>query len=441
MTRAASDPLARYEHRAFWQATMPALPDRRGRQLPDSADVVVIGGGYTGVSAARQLARQGASVTLLEAETLGWGASTRNGGIVHPGYKWGPRTLIARYGEETGRALYRETLEAYSLVKRLIEDESIDCSFEERGHLELAYAPSHVAELEEARDSLALVGVEASVIPRERIREEVGTDAYHGALAMEGSGGLHPGRYLAGLVDAAARAGADLHEGVRARGIRPQADGRLVVETDRGAIIARDVVVGTNGYTDGAVPSLRRRIIPIGSYIIVTEVLPEDLAAELSPKGRMFFDTKNFLYYWRLTPDRRMLFGGRASFRPTSVERTAAILHRGLVEVHPQLRSTPIEYAWGGNLGFTMDRMPHVGRIAGVTYAMGCCGTGVAMTTYLGTRVAEWLGGGAPPALARLRFPVVPVPYEGRPWFLPVVGEWFRFMDRRAAGSRREAAR
>lgn len=436
MKAAAPSPIAGYEERSFWQATMPALPDRRGRPLPDVADVVVIGGGLTGVTAARQLARQGATVTLLEAETLGWGASTRNGGIVHPGYHWGPRTLIERHGEETGRALYAETLEAYETVGRLVAEESIDCSFEERGHLELAYAPGHVRGLEEARDGLALVGVEASVIGRDALRAEIGTDAYHGALVFPGSGGLHPGRYFVGLAEAAARAGADLHEGVRARAIRPQADGRVVVETDRGAIIARDVVVGTNGYTDGAVPALRRRLIPIGSYIIVTEVLPEDLAAELSPRGRMFFDTKNFLYYWRLTPDRRMLFGGRASFRPTSVERTAAILHRGLLEVHPQLRSAAIEYAWGGNVGFTVDRMPHVGRTAGVTYAMGYCGTGVAMATYLGTRIGEWLGGGPAPVLSRLRFPLVPAPYEGRPWFLPFVGEYFRFVDRRAARSR-----
>ena len=436
MTRRAAHPLANVERRSFWQATMTSLSDRRGRQLPDAADVVVIGGGYTGMSAARQLALQGASVTLLEAETLGWGASTRNGGIVHPGYKWGPKTLIERHGEEAGRALYGETLEAYDLVRRLIVDEAIDCSFEERGHLELAYAPDHVRGLEKARESLALVGVEAAIVPRERIRDEIGSAAYFGALVVPRSGGLHPGRYFAGLADAAARAGADLHEGIRARAVRPQADGRLVVETDRGAILARDVVVGTNGYTDGAMPALRRRIIPIGSYIIVTEVLPEELAMELSPKGRMFFDTKNFLFYWRLTHDRRMLFGGRASFIPTSVDRAAAILHRGLLEVHPQLRSTSIEYAWGGNVGFTRDRMPHVGRMNGVTFAMGYCGTGVAMATYLGTRVALWLGGGPAPALSRLRFRLVPAPYEGRPWFLPIVGEWYRLQDRRAARSR-----
>lgn len=426
-----------YERWPFWQATMPALPDRSGRPLPKSADVVIVGGGYTGINAARELARQGVAVTLLEARNLGFGASTRNGGIVHPGYKWGPRELVHRYGEETGVALYRETLDGYETVKRLIAEEAIDCDFREVGHLELAYAPSHVRELEHARESLASMGVETTLVPRERIREEIGSDAYYGALVVPNSALLHPGRYFAGLAAAADRAGADLHEGVRAHSIRRQADGRFTVETERGMVSARDVFVATNGYTDGVVPSLRRRIIPIGSYIIASEPLPEELARELSPRGRSFFDTKNFLYYWHVSADRRMVFGGRASFMPTSIEQTAGILHRGLLEVHPQLAGYRIEYAWGGNVGFTVDRMPHVGRTGqGVAYAMGCCGTGVALMTHLGTAVGSWLAGGEPPVLAQLKFPLVPAPYEGRPWFLPFAGEWFRLQDRLAARSR-----
>jgi glycine/D-amino acid oxidase-like deaminating enzyme len=426
-----------YERRSLWSATMPALPVRSGRPWPDTADVVVIGGGYTGINAARELARRGAAVTVLEAETLGFGASTRNGGIVHPGYKWGPRQLIRRHGEQLGAALYQETLDGYQTVKRLIADEAIDCDFREVGHVELAYAPTHVRDLEQERESLATVGVPSLMVPRERIREEIGSDAYFAALVVPGSGLLHPGRYFAGLAAAADRAGADLHEGVRARTIRRQADGRFVVETERGAILARDVFVATNGYTDGVAPSLRRRIIPIGSYIIASEPLPEELVRDLSPKGRAFFDTKNFLYYWHISADRRMVFGGRASMMPTSIDRTAAILHRGLLEVHPQLAGRRIDYAWGGNVGFTFDRMPHAGRTKdGVAFAMGCCGTGVALMTHLGTKVGEWLAGGEAPVLTRLKFPLVPAPYEGRPWFLPVVGEWFRLQDRRAARSR-----
>ena len=419
-----------FERRPYWHATMPDLPDRRGRPLPDSADVVVVGGGYTGITASRELARRGASVSLVEAETLGFGGSTRNGGIVHPGYKWGPRALVKRYGEETGKALFRDTLDAYALVKRLIADESIACEWRECGSLDLAWGANHVDDLVEAGRTLADFGVESTFVPRERLREEIGSDAYHGGLAAPEAGLLHPGKYFAGLAAAADTAGADLHEGVRATAVRRQADGRFVVETDRGAILAKDVVVGTNGYTDGVMPSLRRRMIPIGSYIIATEALPEELARDLSPKGRAFFDTKNFLYYWHVSEDRRMIFGGRTSFLPTSVDRSARILHKGMVEVHPQLAGYRIDYAWGGNVGFTFDRMPHVGQMDGVTYAMGCCGTGVAMMTWLGTAVGGWLAGDPAPALTRLKFPLVPAPYEGRPWFLPFVGEWFRLHDR-----------
>jgi glycine/D-amino acid oxidase-like deaminating enzyme len=432
-TAVASTPLNRdSERRPYWHATMPELPPRRDRPLPDAADVVVVGGGYTGITAARELARRGAAVTLLEAETLGFGGSTRNGGIVHPGYKWGPTELVERYGDDTGRALFRETMDAYELVKRLIAEESIECEFRESGYLELAWAPSHARQLEASAETLRAFGIEASFVPRKRLREEIGTDFYHGGLVFPPSGLLHPGKYFAGLVAAAERAGADLHEGVRARAIRRQADGRLVVETDRGPILARDVVVGTNGYTDGVVPALRRRIIPIGSYIIATEPLPDELAREISPRGRAFFDTKNFPYYWHVSADRRMIFGGRASFLPTNVDRTAAILHKGMLEVHPQLAGTRVAYAWGGNVGFTFDRMPHVGRQDGVTYAMGCCGTGVAQMTSLGTAVGGWLSGDPAPALSKLSFPLVPAPYEGRPWFLPFAGEWFRFQDRLA---------
>jgi glycine/D-amino acid oxidase-like deaminating enzyme len=419
-----------YERRPYWHATMPALPARRDRPLPDTTDVVVIGGGYTGTNAARVLARAGAKVTLLEAEHLGFGGSTRNGGIVHPGYKWGPTELIRRYGDETGRALFRETMDGYELVKRLIADEGIDCEFRERGYLDLAWGPSHAVELEESVATLRTFGIEAEYVPKDRLHEEIGSSYYHGGLVFPQSGLLHPGKFFAGLAAAADRAGADLHEGVRARTIRRQGDGRLVVETDRGAILTKEVVIGTNGYTDGVAPSLRRRIIPIGSYIIATEPLPEELARSLSPKGRAFFDTKNFLYYWHVSEDRRMIFGGRASFLPMGIDRIHGILHKGMLEVHPELAGYRIDYAWGGNVGFTFDRMPHVGRQDGITYATGCCGTGVALMTALGTAIGEWLGGGPAPALSKLPFPLVPAPYEGRPWFLPFVGEWFRLQDR-----------
>ncbi len=421
-----------YERRPYWHATMPLLHDRSGRQLPDTVDVAIVGGGYTGVAAARKLALQGAKAVLLEARTLGWGASTRNGGIIHPGYKWGVPSLVKRHGAELARAIHGESVEALELVTGLIRDNNIDAELRTNGWLELAWAPSHAAEFGEEAAALEQFGMHARVIARADLRSEIGTAVYHGGLAVEPGGVLHPGKWFAGLVGMAERAGADLHEATPVLSIRRQADGRFVVETSRGAILARDVLVATNGYADGAAPSVRRRIVPIGSYIIATEPLPADLAAEVSPTGRAYFDTRNFLSYWHVSADRRLIFGGRVSFLPSTKDRIAALLHTRMLEIHPQVAGYRVEYSWSGKVAMTFDRMPHIGRLGGIMHATGYSGTGVLMSTYLGTRAAEWLGGGEPPALATLRFRMVPAPYEGRPWFLPVIGEYFRMQDRLA---------
>ena len=425
--------------RSFWQATMPHVADRRATPLPDTADVVVIGGGFTGLSAARRSAELGATVVLLEAERLGWGASTRNGGMVHPGYKTPLSGLVARYGAQRGERLYRESIEAFEHVAGLCETR-VDADFARSGHVVLASAPGHAAGFGAAAEQLAAVDMPARAVAREDLRSVVGSGAFFGGLVVDRSGGLHPGKLTAGLVGLAEAAGATLVEGVRAHRVRRQADGRAVVETSRGAILARDVIVATNGYTGGVTPSLRRRLLPISSFIIATEPLAPDLAEALIPGNRMLFDTKNYLWYWRRTPDDRMLFGGRASMWPTSVARVAGILRAAMVSVHPELADTRVEYAWGGKVAFTFDRMPHVGRADGVTYATGCCGSGVAILPWLGTRVAEWVGGAEPPELARLSFPLVPAPYEGRAWFLPLAGEYWKAKDRLAARSANGAA-
>lgn len=423
-------------HTPLWQATMPAVPSVAPRALPDAADVVVVGGGITGLSAARELARAGASVVLLEGETLGWGASTRSGGMVLSGFKWGLEQLCERYGRDTGRALLAESVAAVDHVARLEETEGIEAEMRREGHLELAWSRHDANELEAYAQELGGYDGSATWVPRERLRTEIGTDAYYGGLLFPADGGIHPGKLTVGLAQRAVDAGVDVHERTRATAIRPQRDGRVVVETTRGALIAGKVFVGTNGYGDAAAPALRRRVIPISSYIIATEPLDPGLLAELTPRGRMFFDTKYFLYYWRGTADGRMLFGGRASFWPTSDEKAAGILHRGMLAIHPQLAGVPIEFYWSGKVAFTWDRMPHAGRSGEVYYATGCCGNGVALFPYLGTEMARWMGGGPAPALARVGFPLIPAPYEGRAWFLPLVGEWYQYKDRRSGRDR-----
>jgi len=388
-----------------------------------------VGGGYTGMMAAASLAWRGRSVALLEKHELGWGASGRNGGMVHPGYKAGAGALLKRYGDR-GRQLYQASLDAFDLVEETITSNRIECDYARSGHLQLAYKPGHVEHLEaEARVLNQEFGINARVLTHDALASEIGSPVYHGALLVERSGGLHPAKYFAGLARLAGGRGAHLYDHTPATAIERRRGGGFTVRTPRGAIATRDVLLATNGYSDRLVPSIRRRVIPIGSYIIATEPLSADRAQSAIPNRRMLFDSKNFLYYWRLTSDNRMLFGGRASFAPTTIAKARDWLYAAMVRVHPQLAGIMVEHAWGGNVGFTFDRLPHIGRIEGITYALGYCGTGVAMSTYFGQLAANWIAGGELPDCWQRAFPGLPM-YRETPWFLPAVGWYYAALDR-----------
>jgi glycine/D-amino acid oxidase-like deaminating enzyme len=318
-----------------------------------------------------------------------------------------------------------------------VGEEAIPCDFVRRGHLEVAYKPAHYAGFQRAADSLSReFGHAVRLVPRAELQAEIGSPAYHGGLVDEASAGLNPARYVAGLARAAERAGAQLFEQARVQRLERAAD-RYRLLTSRGVVEAENVVVATSGYTGRITGALARRIVPIGSYIIATEVLPPDLAAGLSPRERMIFDSKNFLYYFRLTPDSRLLFGGRASFvpeTPATVFESAAILRQAMLTVYPQVRGVSVEYAWGGTLDFAFDLMPHAGRLDGLWFALGYAGHGVALATYLGATLADLIAGDgralADHPFARLPFPGAPLGlYDGRPWFLPLAEVWYKFLD------------
>jgi len=426
-----------YREEPFWwreaptlrvDAPTPSLP-QAGRELSSEVDAVIVGGGYTGMMAAATLAWRGRSVALLEKNELGWGASSRNGGMVHPGFKAGLATLLKRE-HERGRERYQASVDAFNLVEDTIRVNQIDCDYARTGHLELAHKATHFQHLEgEALILTRQFGVAARVIPRVDLESEVGTSLYHGALLVEQSGGLHPAKYFAGLVRIARDRGTQLYAHTPAIGIETRSRSGFKVSTPRGVIQTRDVLVATNGYSDRLVPWLRRRVIPIGSYIIATAPLAAEQARRAIPKGRMLFDSKNFLHYWRLSADNRMLFGGRASFAPTTIAKARDWLYAAMVQIHPQLAGVQIDHAWGGQVGFTVDRMPHIGRVHGITYALGYCGTGVAMSTYFGRLAADWIAGGDLPACWQRPFAAVPL-YREQPWFLPAVGWYYSALDR-----------
>jgi glycine/D-amino acid oxidase-like deaminating enzyme len=414
--------------RCLWTDTSP-LPRFPSSTLPSSTDVAIVGGGYTGLAAARALARRGADVTVLERHTLGWGASGRNGGFVLPGFKPEMEELDRRLGSERAARMFELTLDAIRFLEELITNEGIACDFSRCGAVTLAAKPSHLSALAESgrflRDRL---GYQTELLGPLDVEKEIGSKRYHGALVDPGGRALQPAKYVRGLALAAERAGARLIEGAEVTKVRRVKDG-FEVGTRAGTVRAKEVLAATNGYTPAALSTLRRRVIPIGSYQIATAILEPGLARGLVPRGRVFSDTKNLLYYFRLSPDGRMVFGGRASFTPTGTKRSAAILAAGMREVFPELADAKIEYAWSGKVAYPMDHLPHAGRLGGVHYAMGYCGHGVALATYLGNRMGDVLAGsGEIPDLGTASFRAIPF-YNGTPWFLPLVGGYYRVRD------------
>jgi glycine/D-amino acid oxidase-like deaminating enzyme len=346
--------------------------------------------------------------------------------------------LRAKVGRELTAQMYRASLESIDCVETIVREEGIDCSFSRCGHLEVASKPAHFRRFQHWAEMISRdFGREVRLVPKSELGSEIGSRRYHGGLVDEGSAGLNPARYVAGLARSATKAGVTICEQARVESIARELQGGAAgfrVTTSRGAMWARDVLVATSGYTGAATPSLRRRIVPIGSYIIASEPLPETLARELVPRGRMIFDSKNFLHYFRLTPDGRMLFGGRAAFfpeTPETIRRSAAILRRDMLRVYPHLGDTRVAYAWGGSLDFAFDMLPHAGTLDGMHFAMGYAGHGVAMATYLGTKMAGAIAGDSVELpFARVVFPTAPLGlYNGRPWFLPLASLWFRFLD------------
>jgi len=421
----------------YWYDTVPGWDPGGDRSQKSEVrsqkfDVAILGAGYTGLAAARQLALSGASVVVLDRGQVGSGASSRNAGQVLTGLKLEPAALISTYGETRARVLFDISRDAIAELERVVADEGIECEFERTGHLQAAAKPSHYRAFAHEQALLARVfNHTVTLVDEARQSTELGARGYHGVLVDEESRAINPAKYVYGLGVAAARAGATVLE--HAPVARMTKTGQeWTLDTGRGEVRARDVLVATNGYTDRAAPALQRRLIPIGSYIITTAPLAAGVAARLLPKRRMVFDSRYFLHYFRLTADNRLLFGGRAEFSgPTleSAKRAESILHRAMSSIFPELAATPIDYTWSGHVAFTRDQMPRAGRLDDMFYAGGYCGHGIAMATYLGGLIAKRIAG-APTEHPLFDDHFAPIPlYYGRPWFLPFVGVYYRLLD------------
>ncbi|MHA6344443.1 NAD(P)/FAD-dependent oxidoreductase [Roseivivax sp. CAU 1761] len=422
------------ELRSYWHATMPDFTGAEAGPVAGRFDVAVIGAGFTGLSAARALARAGARVAVLEARHVGFGASGRNGGHLNNGLAHSYLAAKEHLGAERAGALYRLFDASIDRIEALVAEEGIACDFRRAGKLKLASKPGHVAALTRNFEALhAEVDPDTAMLTASELRDEVGSTAFHGAMLSKKSAMMHMGQYVVGLAEAGVRHGATLWEGApvtaRARSGRGWA-----LTTPRGTLTAERVILATNAHTSGPFGHFRRRVVPVGSFLIATRPLTPEEVSRTLPGNRTCVTSLNVGNYFRLSPDNRLIFGGRARFSAVSDarsdSRSGAILRRAMAALFPHLAEVEIDYCWGGLVGMTRDRFPRIGEADGVSYAMGYSGHGAQLSTLQGGVLAERaLGRAAPTPLDGLDWPAVPGHF-GQPWFLPAVGLYYRLLDR-----------
>ncbi|MBY3002110.1 NAD(P)/FAD-dependent oxidoreductase [Rhizobium leguminosarum] len=417
---------------SYWHDTAPAFAGAEKGPVDGHYDVAVVGGGFTGLGAARQLAKAGAKVVVLEAETVGWGASGRNGGHLNNGLAHSYLAAKAELGKERAIALYKALDDSIDTIEALIEEESIDCSFRRAGKLKLASKPQHFQAIARNFEAVhAEVDPDTALLSADDLKQEIAAP-FHGAMLSKKSAMVHMGRYVVGLAEAAKRHGATIFESAAVTGHR-QADRRHHLKTGRGSVTADAVLVATGAYTPSTFGYFRRRIIAVGSFIIATRPLIEAEIAATMPGNRTCVTSKNIGNYFRLSPDNRLIFGGRARFSATSDHgsdpKIAATLKASLAEIFPQLASVEIDYCWGGLVDITKDRFPRAGCHDDVWYAMGYSGHGAQLSTHLGMLIADAiLGRPSRNPMKGLEWPAVPGHF-GTPWFLPLVGMYYKMLD------------
>jgi glycine/D-amino acid oxidase-like deaminating enzyme len=414
----------------FWVEEHPR-PEGITSDLLTETDVLIIGSGLTGLTAALRLARGGRSVTVIDSGEIASGASSVNGGMVSPDIKAGIKLIFDQHGPDLGREMWQATVRSVDIVSDLAETEGIEASIMRGGMAALGIGPEAQARFEQSvswyRDH---VGVEWEVLGPGRIGEVIGAGPFTTAIFEPEGFGIHPARFVFGIAERAAAAGARLV--ARCEAISFERDGPAFrVVTSSGAVRAGEVILATNGYTTARPsPELSRRIVPVGSYIIVTEPI-EDLATEVFPGGAMTYTKKRLLNYMRRTPDGRVLIGGRRNLHPgLDLEDSAAALRAQLVGYFPQLEEVPLTHVWGGKLAVPFDLVPHMGRVDGAWYALGYAGHGVGLSTLMGHELGGMLLGEDPPSV----FTKVPHPtrfyYRGNPRFLTPASILYRALDR-----------
>jgi len=420
-----------FQTRSYWQDIAPAI-QIENRELPAEADVVVIGAGYTGLNAALQTSRAGLATLVIDAGDPGSGCSMRNGGQISTSIKPSFATLSRRHGSEIARNIFLEGQASLDYMYDLMRNETIDCDLRAVGRFHGIHK-KHLADsaFRQAEARHPVLQIDATPVRQADMASELGTDKYFGGIVYPHHASLDVSRYLPGLLKRVLESGAQVKGHCPALSLERTNTGFKVV-TAAGVVKAGKVILATNGYSGGLSPHHQRRVIPIGSYVIATEEIPQDTVDRIMPKDRILSDTRKLVYYYRPSPDRkRVLFGGRVSLCETDPRRSAVKLRNELVRLFPDLGDTRLSHGWMGFVGYTFDELAHCGEDKGLYHAMGYCGSGVGMASYLGMKIGRQAAdlGDEPSVFSKIPFQSRPL-YTGNPWFLAPSVLVYRVRDR-----------
>lgn len=416
----------------WWEnCIFPSLPVR---DVDKSCDVAIVGGGYTGLAAAIELARSGQHVQLFDRQALGQGASSRNGGMASGSIRPGRKDLIRRFGEDRANGILLEGKAAREDLWSFLKEEGIDCEFVLSGLFDGAMTDDEADELRCHADFLhRTLGIEAYPVARRDVRQYIGTDLYIGGLVRKDIGGLQPAKLLAGMIRVATATNAIIHENTAVLGSANEAGG-VRIKTQRGVVSARKLLVCTDGYTDGFDPWLRRRLVPVRSRIIATQPLSKETMDQVMPARMMHGDMRKLSYYYRPSPDgSRILFGGRDG--TTEGDPLAPTLHlqTELARLFPQLAGVGLTHSWFGYVAMHRHMIPRVFSAGHTVYATGYCGSGIVWGRWLGKKAAFKILGDKERARSAFDFDPAPKPipfYRGKPWFIPIVYAMYERQDK-----------
>lgn len=419
---------------SLWAATARPAPDCPPLEGDVQTDAIVIGAGYTGLSAALHLAEAGIAPVVIEAEQPGWGASGRNGGVVSSKFRLSFPDIAARHGMAVAARMHALGHEAVDLVEELIATHGIaDAAFVRKGRVKAAHSAAALAHaLAEAEWQRRELGDgSATALSAAEVAEETGSGAFVGGVRETGSGGLHPLNYLRGLAEAAQRRRIPVHGATPALAIRREGAG-VLVETLSGTVRARQAILATNGYSwrGPATDALRRRLVPFRSAIVATAPLSHNLAAAIMPTRRTCGETRRMMRWFRMVDD-RVVFGGRGAFGKDDSPAAFRALEHAMVGIFPALADVPVAYRWSGLVAMTMDAVPHVGRLDDrILFAAGYNGAGVAMASLMGRYLARFAQGESPEMGLLDAARLGPVPFHSlREPAVRLVAGWYQFLD------------